>query len=490
MTDEDATKQEPFGLVPPEIVSFLTVLDGRSLVVKGQAGTGKTTLVLQLIERLGKQDSSLFFPTRVPESALLEQFPGLKDVIRQVIRTARTKGAPAQAVPRRRLEELEGLVEEGVVDLEGDSQLFEPPRTLEPLEGVWDFVDRHIKALVVVDSIDALHEQLGIANSRLMNTFQGDLVESGCANLVYVLEKSGETPLDYLGDGVVTLASTEHRGRRLRVMTIEKLRGQEIRQHKYLYTLAGGRLTVFGATKNSRPSKPKPWKPNPDLSRGIVSTGMPQLDEIIGGLSPGSVSIFRISDEVPSEYVDALRLSLICNSAAQGRGVAHVAPGKGTAEQLRELVGPHLSPEVFENHVRVFETASPESGELASNATLIEGKLKWANVEFLLSLSSSERPFLALVAFDTLDSAYGNQSLDAMSYVLSSVPRSGDIFVGFVSPESPAAAELVNLAKIVLNVETVNGCVLVCGDKPHTGLFNLSFDWSSGVPHAQVQPIV
>lgn len=155
---------------------------------------------------------------------------------------------------------------------------------------------------------------------------------------------------------------------------------------------------------------------------------------------------------------------------------------------MRDLVSPLLSPEAFQNHVHVYETVAPESGEFAENATLIEGKLKWANVEY--DLSRSGRPLLALVAFDTLDSAYGDQSLDAMSYVLSSVRRGGDVFVGFVSPDSPSTAKLANLAKVVLNVETVNGCVLVYGDKPHTGLYNLSFEWSSGVPHAELRPVV
>src|SRR2546422_1897969 len=488
MIDEDRTERAPLGYVPPEVASFLSVLDGRSLVVKGPAGTGKTTLVLQLLETLGRQDSSLYLPTRVPESALPEQFSGLKDVIRRTTPGEGMKLRPSRSAPRTKLKELEGLVEVADVDLEDESQPFEPPRILEPLEMVWDFVDENMKALVVVDSIDALHEQLGIANSRLMNTFQGDLVDSGSTNMVYVLEKSGETALDYLGDGVVSLASTEHRGRRLRVLTIEKLRGQEIRLHKYLYTLSGGHFTVFGTTENSKPAKPKEWQHQPDSGKDIVGTGMRSLDGVVGGLSRGTISVFKISDEVPTEYVDALRLSMICNFASGGRGVAHVAPGKGTTEQLRGLVGPHMSPNAFEKHIHVFEAAAPESRDLAKNATFMEGKLKWADIEY--HLSQSRRPFLALVAFDTLEAAFGGQSLDAISHILSSIRRSGDIFVGLMSPESSQAAKLVSLAKIVLTMESVDGCVILYGDKPHTGLFHLSFDWSAGIPNARLQPIV
>src|SRR3989449_486526 len=116
---------------------------------------------------------------------------------------------------------------------------------LPELEAAYDFVDDRIPArsLVLIDSIDALAEHYGIPAGRLITVLQKDLVEGSKQNVLYVLESSGETRLDYLGDGVVSLASTDHQGRRLRVLTIEKLRGQQIQQHRYLYTLDGGRLT-------------------------------------------------------------------------------------------------------------------------------------------------------------------------------------------------------------------------------------------------------
>ena len=366
---------------------------------------------------------------------------------------------------------------------------------LPELEDAYDFVDDRIpeRSLVLIDSIDALAEHYGIPAARLITVLQKDLVEGSKQNVLYVLESSGETRLDYLGDGVVSLASTDHQGRRLRVLTIEKLRGQQIQQHRYLYTLDGGRLTAFDIREEVRPVKPQLWKPLKDLSKDAVSFGLEPLDHLTGGLHRGRVVAFEISNSVPSDYVDWLRTAIICNFVAQGRGVAHVPPRKGSADFLRDLVSSHLPPGAFEARVRVFESATLGSADVSQTILHMEGTnvdadLKWTNVEF--QLPKSERPFLAFMAFDTLESVYGEKVLEEMSGVFSAVRRAKDVFVGFVTPQSASAAKLENLARVVLHLDSINGSVVLYGQKPYTELFGLAWDWSAGVPKAELRPIV
>jgi len=118
----------------------------------------------------------------------------------------------------------------------------------------------------------------------------------------------------------------------------------------------------------------------------------------------------------------------------------------------------------------------------------VDSDLKWTNVEF--QLPKSERPFLALMSFDTLESVYSEKVLEEMSGVFASVRRAKDVFVGFVTPQSASAAKLENLANVVLRVDSVNGSVVLYGQKPYTELFNLAWDWSAGVPKAVFRPIV
>ncbi|HUL39563.1 MAG TPA: gas vesicle protein GvpD P-loop domain-containing protein, partial [Methanomassiliicoccales archaeon] len=63
--------------LPAELRSFLLVRGGRSLIIRGNAGTGKTTLALQLVEELAEIENSFYFSTRVSDSVLLGQFPWL-----------------------------------------------------------------------------------------------------------------------------------------------------------------------------------------------------------------------------------------------------------------------------------------------------------------------------------------------------------------------------------------------------------------------------
>src|SRR2546430_14289343 len=176
--------------------------------------------------------------------------------------------------------------------------------------------------------------------------------------------------------------------------------------------------------------------------------GLEPLDRIAGGLSRGRVVAFEISNAVPGDYVDWLRTAMICNFVSQGRGVAHVPPRKGSGEFLREVVSPRLPPGAFAANVRVFEAATLGSAEVSRTVLHMEGTsvgsdLKWSNVE--CQLPKGERPFLALMAFDTLESVYGEKVIEAMSGVFASVRRPNDVFAGFVTPERAPAARLENI---------------------------------------------
>jgi len=497
----------PAGRIPREIVEFFNAPGGHSLIAKGPAGTGKTTFALQLTEELGEVTASHYLSSRVSDESLFRQFVWLKERLKPAGLQSGGKVHAGSKVARTALDQLEGKIMEGK---EGDDA--EPESIgssevkgsflevtlgfdLPELEAAYEFVDKRLpeRSLVLIDSIDALGEHYGIPAARLITILQKDLVEASRQNVLYVLESSGETRLDYLGDGVVSLASSEYQGRRLRVLTIEKLRGQQVQQPRYLYTLDGGRLTAFNIREEFRPAKPQVWKAVKDLSKDAVSMGLDPLDRIAGGLSRSRVIAFEISNAVPADYVDWLRTAMICNFVSQGRGVAHVPPRKGSADFLRELVSPHLPAGAFDANVRVFEAATLGSAEVSRivlhmEGTNVDSDLKWSNVEF--QLPKAERPFLGLMAFDTLESVYGEKVIEGMSGVFSALRRAKDVFVGFVTPDSASAAKLENLAYAVFRIDSVNGSVVLYGQKPYTELFNLSWDWSGGFPKAELRPIV
>ena len=78
---------------------------------------------------------------------------------------------------------------------------------LPELELAYDITENNLphQSLIILDSIEALSEIYGISAQRIMNVLQKDLVEHSATNIIYVLETSGKSIMDYLGDGVVRL---------------------------------------------------------------------------------------------------------------------------------------------------------------------------------------------------------------------------------------------------------------------------------------------
>src|SRR4030065_2064309 len=68
---------------PREMVNFLSSPGGHSMMVRGMAGTGKTTIALQIIEELASVQQSYYMSTRVSDQSLFNQFPWLLDKVKE-----------------------------------------------------------------------------------------------------------------------------------------------------------------------------------------------------------------------------------------------------------------------------------------------------------------------------------------------------------------------------------------------------------------------
>ena len=224
-----------------------------------------------------------------------------------------------------------------------------------------------------------------------------------------------------------------------------------------------------------------------------MSTGNEALDSLIGGVRRGRIMCLEFGASVPTEYVDNIRLGLICNFAALGRGVAHVPMRRGSLDLLRDVVSPHLEAGTFDLHVRVFETTSLGGIEAPKGALMMEGSnvdtdLKWSNVEY--HLPKSQHPLLSLLSFDTLESVYGDGVLEQLSGHLAAVRRQRDLFVGLTTPLTASSAKLASMASQHVRVENLDGSIVLYGEKPHTELHSLSFSYAKGIPKAVLTPIV
>jgi len=489
------------GTFPKEIISFLAAQGGHSLIIRGTAGTGKTTMALQLIEEMAHVQQSYYMSTRVSDQSLFNQFPWLKEKIREgeilkarkrlrekaeldsdaekiMVGLAQIKDelrADRKAAPRRELGKLEGDIEVGgeIATPSGEDEVVVTVGSMMPeIEMAYDVVDRALpdRTLVVIDSIDALSEKYDIPSSKIISALQKDLVEGAGTNIVYVLETPDQL-LDYLGDGVVHLNIVRQGDRRIRLLDILKLRGCEIMQSQYVYTLLGGRVRTFEYWRYAKPETPTPFEPVKELHPKSVSTGMADLDSMLdGGIRKGSLVLIELSKGVPVVSSYAIETSMICEFASHGRGVVWSPTKKAGAQDAREDIIGFIPAKQFDKNVRILEP-HPAPGADKDYALSLEGEnvsvdLKWQNIQF--ALQGTGQPYLAVAGFDTLESVYGPNVLDGMMDFLSSLMNAGGVFLAIATPSAKSLGKLADLAHTHVKIDKISGVTMISGMEPFT----------------------
>lgn len=470
--------------IPSELLTFFSNPGGHSLIVRGEAGTGKTTMALQLIEELAQYNNSFYFSTRVSDFLLLVQFPWLGEKLYgkqyQEFITNQAPWLNGETDPNQAyidptdgkdhedgLKKLIDIYRNGVSILHNDDA-----SSMGDVRKVYEAVKASLpmRSLIVIDSLDALAEKYGLSNAVFINAIQKDLVEGFGANVIFIFENN-ERALDYLADGVVMLSFQEHYGRPVRQIKVQKIRGCEIRQARYLFTLKGGRVQSFGNLGNVDVAPVKEWAPLTD-NRGKISSGIVDLDRLIkGGYAPGSVVLIELGNNVPSEVISVLEHSVIGNFASQRRGVIWLPMKRVSAESARNQMSIAVHPNLFDKCVRIPEQAYQTEPARSGYIYHVEGSdagadLKWDSVTY--SLKSADMPYLAMMGFDTLESIYGEGVMDQLSELIAALKRNGGVFVAMASPSTRSTKKLIDLSTIHLKLERIDGVLVLYGEEPFT----------------------
>lgn len=499
--------------LPSELRTFLLGPGGHSLIIRGNAGTGKTTLALQLIEELAEIENSYYFSTRVSDSILFSQFPWLAkrlygdEVAQSIVSEVESyqqeqADAPPEADRAAPLEDetrrlwLHKLKLRGVFGFEiRPGQSFPQNRIdLSEMEKVYAAIERtgKGKSLVVIDSVDALAESCGVNPATVITSIQKDLVEGKRINMIFVAE-SNDRYLDYLGDGVVELTTLDHHRRRLREMNILKLRGCAIQQPKYLCTLSGAKLRTFSDHSFSSATPIRGWQPIMDIM-GKVSFGMADLDRLAqGGMSPGSIVLIELGYGVPLHVTGLLEQVIVANFVSHRRGVLWVPLKKENTESSRGRMSAFVAKESFDRFVRVAEVASEVQDPNLPCVMRIEGTnaqldFSWKTVAY--AMKDTSMPLLSLMGFDTLESIYGSKIMDQLTDHFAAVKRHKSLFVAMVSPSSKSTDRLVDLATCHLKVDRIGGTVIVYGVEPFTECNALAVTEENDRTRLELVPII
>ena len=214
----EATK-ERHDMLPDELLRYLD-RPSCSLLIKGTAGSGKTTLALTLLKELVSDVNFLYLSTRVSPAQLYSDYPWLSETF------------PGQGLPSL------GRVHPGFVD----ARLDEPGPLFERITS--ELMDVRTP-LIVIDTWNTMEDYADFEDLQVNVKVLQSWIERVGGKLILVGEDPNDSSLDALVDGIVVLKQSELEGRRVREMTFVKLHGTHIHNPVYNFTLRDGIFAEF-----------------------------------------------------------------------------------------------------------------------------------------------------------------------------------------------------------------------------------------------------
>ena len=135
---------------------------------------------------------------------------------------------------------------------------------------------------------------------------------------------------------------------------MQKLRGTMIEQHKYLYTLTGGRFRHFVPYVEPDYSKAVRFQQVGDASNGeSYSFGSSKVDNLLGGIPKGGSFTLEYDENVPYSGIRLMSVAATINALNYGRGVVMLPLPGASVKQIFSLVKPFVSSEAFAERFRV-----------------------------------------------------------------------------------------------------------------------------------------
>jgi KaiC/GvpD/RAD55 family RecA-like ATPase len=428
---------------------------GRSVLVRGDPGTGKTSFVLQLLDYHSKNNfKSVYMSTRLSAKTLKSHQPWVEMV-----------QGKYGTVPR---------LEEEQIGFQ-DSRRMDGVRAISGLRA---YLEQVGNPFVVLDSWEGLFFE-----SHTMGVEEiSKLVEDYDARFVVVTERREQTDLDYLLDGVIVLRRKFHEGRVVREIELKKLRGVSIRQSRFIFTLDNGKFRYLPplSFQNSE-SSTDVGEPLPNPRRGNYSSGSINLDSIFGGgFKSGSFNLLELSNEVPFEVTSLFLRTILSNFINNEHKVLYLPFALSPRNQL-ELILPNLSRGTVENSV-VFlgykHKTNRNSGDILVGDALQDFEMLDAKVED--TTRASDYPVLIVLSEDTLEGIYG--ASEVSKYLARSVSLSknlGNIWLQLASPNSALLNEMRALCDSNLRIEMIDSTPVAFSVKPQSVLHGVVTDESA-----------
>ncbi len=439
--------------IPPEVEKALSAGLGFSLLIKGEPGTGKTMLALEILDKFGG-DSAVYLSSRVSLPALYNQFPWLE---------GRT-----------------GFQVIDATNLYFASKAFLKPRSFSELLYT-KLAAAEKPATLVIDSWEAIisggkgekKEELEAAMTDMVR----DYASKYRMNLILITETTDTTPLDYIVDGILEESRITIDYRRGREILLKKLRGTRIDQHKYGYTLDGGRFRYFPPFERRQIEKPRRIEVVPNTATN-VSSGCVEFDRILGdGLSRGSTTIIEYGDDFSLLGYHSLVAHAIINTIQQGNYCVKIPSSGWDERRLRRGILPFVNEDDYMKYCKVFEIRR-EKREVRENVRILKGESMEEDFPILIDfISTLEPPVTVFIGTDTLEYQYRLRTsanlarmLELFSYWVMELREAGNVAIFGMPAGGALGGELGHMVTNRFNLTVLDRSVILYCNRPDTKL--------------------
>src|SRR5438093_1083848 len=408
--------------LPPELQKLLdrkTLL----LLVKGETGTGKTTAALELMSRLRSSGDTVHISTRTyPDKLVFQHALFSKLAAQKNIHFFSTlEFDPTQfVVAHNVVSGLHRLL----------SSMDNPLVVLDSWEGIADYVPPEAR-MKVEQSLMAVLEDTG-------------------ARMVLVSEHpETNSTLDQLAEAILVLHQRVIDDRRVRELEFRKLRGVPIRQERYLFTLAGGRLRYLEPFAFTLPERTSMFRPLENTATHM-STGSRDIDALLGGGVPrGSTVLLEIRGDVPFEAQIYVPLTALLNFLATNNAVMAFPYSDYDPTRARLFATQFMPEDVYNANMRVFTTDrvdDPVAIKFSLNPT--EDFDKWLGT--YSAYKAEGKTIWMLMALDTVENFYGQGVMNFLATVAARAAVNKDIQSIVARPNLALTQKVANISQIHL----------------------------------------
>lgn len=436
-----------------EVENALKIMVGYTVLLKGAPGTGKTTYAMTLLERLCQGEAKgAYISTRIDPTALYNQFPDLESrvPVKNVIDATQSEFSEAESQ----------VIYEDLTSF---------------LRSVYSVVAEEDVTILIIDSWDAVSFQVGKKNQDLekLETSMLDISRKTKTHLILISEYTGEERLDYLVDGILRLEKEHIADRVVRKVFIDKMRGFQVPRSNYPYTLEGGMFTHFVTTGSGLGSGRHRVIKKEELSPGYYSTGMEDMDRIIGGYPEGSFVLLEIADESISWSYRPILYHTIADFLLNDHGVIYLPEDGSYSSSVKKLLSDYVSEEVLDKNLWMPTISESKDTGLIHLKGETES-LKEYLTKHLEAYKGQKKPVLHVLGLTRLNAYSEDDIRGTLSEMVSWVRTTKDVLIGVLKPSAKLKNELCEMADVHLRFIPINGTLNIYGITPHTALYNIS----------------